>query len=389
MTGSVVLDAPADERDRLARLALAELFEPGDHRVDSLMSGMSPLQLFIALRESGDSPEMSDAQEDIALRMDSLRPDRTLELGERQGFRYITPADEEWPSQVDALAGLPPIQARTGAPLGLWVRGDLPLTALEKSVAIVGSRSATSYGVEAAGQLAASLADKLLVVSGGAFGVDAAAHRGALAAGRPTVTVLAGGVDMLYPTSHERLFAAIAETGAIVSEMPPGMPVMRMRFLSRNRLIAGLTRGTVLVEAALRSGAINTANWTAALCRPLMCVPGQLTSVTSQGVHEQVRLGKGVLVAGAEDVLELVSRPGEHLVPPRRGPEKARDRLTVEQRQVLDAVPVSQPATSERIAREAKVGLKKVGGTMPVLEAQGLVARSEDGWQLAPGAVDR
>jgi len=389
MSGSVVLDAPADDRERLARVALTELLEPGDRRIDSLITGMSALELFVALRASDDDAELRDARDDIALRMDRLRPDHTLELGERQGFRFVTPEDDEWPVQVDDLAGLPPIQDRTGAPLGLWVRGPLALTELDRSVAMVGSRSASSYGVDAAGQLAAAVADQLVVVSGGAVGVDGAAHRGALAVRGRTVAVLAGGVDMLYPRSNDRLLTAIADEGALISELAPGNEVKRMRFLSRNRIIAGLTRGTVLVEAALRSGAINTANWTVSLHRPLMCVPGPLTSVTSQGVHEQMRLGKGVLVGSGEEVLELVSRPGDHLLEPRRAPEKPRDRLSPKQRQILDAVPVSTAMTAEAIARDAGVAFKQIGSALLLLERHGLVTRGPEGWQLAPGAVER
>ena len=214
------------------------------------------------------------------------------------------------------------------APLGLWVRGPLRLDALPAPVAVVGSRSATTYGTDVAAELAAGLARAgSAVVSGAAFGIDQAAHRGALAGDGPTVAVLACGVDRAYPAAHQRLLDHLAEHGAVVSELAPGCAPTRLRFLARNRIIAALSRGTVVVEAAVRSGALNTASWTARLNRPLMGVPGPVTSAPSEGVHQLIRSGAATLVTRADDVLELTGQMGEHLAEEARAPVSARDGL--------------------------------------------------------------
>jgi DNA processing protein len=386
---NALLTAGGPDRERLARVALNLLFEPGDRRLDGLMPGMTAFDLLARLLDPDVQQELAAAQRDALPRLEDLHPDHTLERAEALGLRFVIPGDEEWPSQLDRLDGQEPIQDRTGVPVGLWVRGPLPLGALARSVAIVGSRDATSYGADAAARIAAVVAaNGFIVVSGGAYGIDAAAHRGALSAtdGR-TVAVLACGADRYYPEQNSRLLQVVAETGAIISEVPPGLPVTRMRFLARNRLIAALARGTVVVEAAARSGALNTANWTDRLTSQLMCVPGPITAVQSLGVHELVRAGKGTLVTRGEDVLELVGRAGEYLATSPRGPQRRRDRLNATHRQVLDAVPVGQPATAVSIARTAGIHPKTVAYALTTCEKLGLVERFAGGWQLTPEAV--
>ena len=218
---------------------------------------------------------------------------------------------------------------------------------------------------------------------GAAFGIDQAAHRGALAVGGPTVAVLACGADRAYPAAHGPLIDAVAATGAVVSELAPGCAPTRLRFLARNRLIAALTRGTVVVEAALRSGALNTANWAGRLNRALMGVPGPVTSAPSQGVHELIRAGAAALVTSPADVLELVGRSGEDLVERPRGPDRARDRLTTRQQQVLDAVPHSRPAPADSVARTAGIGLREVASALAALRLRGMVEETGSGWRLA------
>jgi DNA processing protein len=220
-------------------------------------------------------------------------------------------------------------------------------------------------------------------VSGAAFGIDQAAHRGALAAGGVTVAVLACGVDRAYPAAHRSLLDHLAAEGAVVSELAPGCAPTRLRFLARNRLIAGLARGTVVVEAALRSGALNTANWAARLNRPLLGVPGPVTSAPSQGVHQLIRSGAATLVTSGEEVLELVGAAGEHLVEVPRGRARARDRLSLRHQQVLDAVPVAACARADSIARTAGLGLVEVRSTLVRLRAHGLVEELPTGWRLA------
>jgi DNA processing protein len=248
----------------------------------------------------------------------------------------------------------------------------------------VGSRSSTTYGDRVAGEIAAVAARQgCPVVSGAAFGIDQAAHRGAVAIDGPSVAVLACGVDRAYPAAHTQLIEHLAATGAVVSEAPPGCAPMRVRFLARNRLIAALSRGTVIVEAAVRSGALNTANWAGRLNRVVLGVPGPVTSASSEGVHQLIRQGTAVLVTGGCDVLELVSQSGEHLVDDPRAPARPRDRLTTRHRQVLDAVPVARGAGTDSVARTAGLGIVEVRTALAHLHRQGLVQQDDDGWRLA------
>ena len=193
---------------------------------------------------------------------------------------------------------------------------------VERSVAVVGSRASTPYGDSVGAELAADLGEAdYTVVSGGAFGIDAAAHRGSLASRSPTLAILAGGLDQPYPAGHGSLFERIAERGVLVSELPPGQHPTRTRFLSRNRLIAALTPGTVMVEAAARSGARNTVTWASALHRVVMAVPGPVTSANSVTPHRLIRESEAVLVTRAAEVLELLSPLGR--VVPRPGRRRA------------------------------------------------------------------
>jgi DNA processing protein len=270
------------------------------------------------------------------------------------------------------------------------VRGHGRLDELcRRSVAVVGSRSATTYGTGVAAELAAGLTrGGVTVVSGAAFGIDQAAHRGALAARGPTVAVLACGVDRAYPSAHRELLRYVADTGLLVSELAPGCAPTKLRFLARNRLIAALTLGTVVVEAALRSGALSTATWAAGCGRVVMGVPGPVTSACSEGVHELVRTRDAALVTRAADVLELVSPSGSHLQAPRRAAERAWDRLTESDQQVLDAVPVTRGVPPDSLARTAGLGQQVVAEALSRLQAAGLVVRTHEGWRLTPREAD-
>ncbi len=374
-------------QERLARVALARISEPGDPRLAGLVAELGAVAVHQALAaERGPD----DLRTDVAARLREADPERDLDVAQRLGIRFVIPSDDEWPHQLDDLAAAEPVQGRGGPPLGLWVRGPVRLHELH-AVAIVGSRSATTYGADVAAELAAGVARAgVAVVSGAAFGIDQAAHRGAVAAGGVTVAVLACGVDRAYPAAHRGLLDHLAAEGAVVSELAPGCAPTRLRFLARNRLIAGLARGTVVVEAALRSGALNTANWTARLNRPLLGVPGPITSAPSQGVHQLIRSGAATLVTSGEEVLELVGAAGEHLVEVPRGRARARDRLPLRSQQVLDAVPVAACARADSIARTAGLGLVEVRSTLVRLRAHGLVEELPTGWRLAalahPGA---
>ena len=367
--------------DRLARVTLSRAGEPGDPVLADLVVRLGACRVVEALR--GDA-EQCLTTADAVERLASVDPVRELDRAARLGIRFVTPEDDEWPTRLDDLGHGDVVQQRGGIPLGLWVRGPARLDALATGVSVVGSRSATTYGAAVTGDLGAAVARAgLAVLSGAAFGIDQAAHRGAIAAGGTTVAVLACGVDRAYPTAHRALLAHIAETGAVVSEAPPGCSPTRIRFLSRNRLIAALGAGTVVVEAAIRSGALNTANWADRLHRPLMGVPGPVSSAPSQGVHELIRKGEAVLVTCGADVLELVGAPGEHLLEVPRQPARPRDRLSQRDQRVLDAVPVSQWAQTDSVARTAGVALREVGSALTRLARAGLVAESPRGWQVA------
>ncbi|MFB7514291.1 DNA-processing protein DprA [Streptomyces sp. NPDC056144] len=301
-------------------------------------------------------------------------PARDLDAVRRDGGRFLVPGDIEWPRQLDDLG-----DAR---PVGLWIRGpaDLRTWAL-RSVALVGARACTSYGAHMAADLATGLARQgWVVVSGAAYGIDGAAHRGALAAGGATVAVLACGIDTPYPRGHAGLIGRIAEQGLVLGELPPESHPTPARFILRNRVIAALTRGTVVVEAQHRSGSLVTARAAARLGRHTMAVPGPVTSALSAGAHELLR-GGATLVTDADEIVELVGDMGE-LAPARRGPVLPRDLLAPAAAHVLEAVPARGPTPTTEIARRAGTGPDETLARLYELHSLGFVERYGIGWQL-------
>lgn len=362
--------------ERLARVALNWLFEPADERIGTLLREHPAVDVLQMLCD----PARAELREEIAARLPKLDPKGLLARADEVGARFLIPGDDEWPPSLADLAEAAPIQGDQGEPIGLWVRGPLRLNELTQAVAVVGSRSASSYGTDVASQLAAELAlDGCVVVSGGAVGIDAAAHMGALAVRRPTVAVLACGVDRAYPQANSALLDRIAVQGAVVSESPPGSAPMKHRFLTRNRVIAGLSCGTVVVEAAVRSGALNTANWTDQLSRPVMAVPGPITSAVSEGTHELLRRGAAVVFSGPH-VRELIDPSGSSTMPDPREQETSVDRMSKTVRRILDATPKTRPAPSASIARVAGLGLLDVVAALNNLQRLGAVELRPDGW---------
>ena len=372
------------EDDRLARAALSRLTEPGDPKIASLVAQLG----CVRLREILSDPQQATPEaRDVASRLRGVDPVRELEQAGKRGLRYVVPGDEEWPAQVDVLSRAELLDPRGGPPLGLWVAGPVRLDELAGSVAVVGARSATTYGADVAASISGELARAgHPVVSGAAFGIDQAAHRGGLAVSRHTVAVLACGADRSYPAAHHELLQHLRRTSAVVAEVPPGCAPTRGRFLSRNRLIAALACGTVVVEAAARSGALNTASWTTRLNRHLMGVPGPVTSAQSQGVHELLRTGAASLVTRGEEVLEIVSEAGAHLLAPPRAAARPRDRLPPRDARVLDAVPLARAAPVDSVAATAGMALLDVASALRRLHRDGLVELSEEGWRLTPAA---
>jgi DNA processing protein len=266
--------------DRQARLIISIAGEPGDERVGQAVAEYGAA-IAVERWESGIGADAMCKSVDRVLNS-RLVEQAVKSLNSVRG-RFITPVDEEWPSSLDDLDA--------AAPVGLWCIGAGSLSAIaNRSLAVVGARSATAYGQRIAHEIGAQAAkEDVGVISGAAYGIDAAAHRGSLVAQGKTVAVLACGVDVAYPVSHRGLLSSITDSGVIVSEAPPGAKPHKHRFLTRNRLIAALSQSTVVVEAALRSGSLSTSNWAHVLNRQIWGIPGPITSATSAGVHSAIR----------------------------------------------------------------------------------------------------
>jgi DNA processing protein len=382
MTAPAATQGPPDARERTARAALTRILEPGDEHGGRWLREFGAQELLARLT-SEDCP--ADAlpgvgerrAQGLRARAVGVDPERDLEAIRAAGGRFVVPGDTEWPSQLDDL--------RDARPVGLWIRGrpDLRMWAL-RSVAVVGARACTPYGAHMAAALGSGLAERgWVVVSGAAFGVDGSAHRGALAAGGATVAVLACGVDVVYPRGHGQLIGRIVEQGLVIGELPPGDHPTPSRFVMRNRVIAALTRGTVVVEAEYRSGSLVTARGAQRLGRCTMGVPGPATSGLSAGVHELLR-GEGVLVTDADEVVELVGDMGE-LAPPRSGTVVPRDLLDPAGRRVLEALPARGALAVRDAARGAGTTADEALGKLYELHSLGFVEREGEGWRLTCG----
>lgn len=368
--------------ERTARATLTAVAEPGDTFLNRIIGHSGAEQALESIR-TGTLPEgvLADVKEvrrleQWRIRLIAAEPDQDMAVCARFRGRLICPGDPEWPTTLDDLGD--------GRPYALWLRGPGDLrNACLRSVAVVGSRAASPYGLRAASDFASELADRgWTVISGGALGIDAAAHRGALAADGPTVAVLANGVDVPYPASNEGLFAELARRCLLVSESPPGAHPHRLRFLVRNRVIAALSRGTVIVEAEARSGALNTAGWAAKLGRVVMAVPGPVTSRTSVGCHRLLREEGTTLVTRTEEIIEAVGSIGADLAPPPRTPVLPRDRLEPVTRAILEAFPARGTTGPAELAVKAGVDLTKVNAKLGLLAAAGFVERASAGWRL-------
>ncbi|MFE3325615.1 DNA-processing protein DprA [Streptomyces sp. NPDC059176] len=372
------------EEERRARAALTRVVEPGDAHVGRWLRQYGAVELMTRLTDSrgvaGGLPGAGERRTaGYRMRAAATRPERDLEAMGASGGRFLCPGDAEWPGQLADLGDAQPV--------GLWVRGlpDLRIWAL-RSVAVVGARACTAYGAHMAATLGSGLAERgWVVVSGAAHGVDGAAHRGALATGGATIAVLACGVDVPYPRTHAELIGRIVEQGLVIGELPPGAHPTRSRFVQRNRVIAALTRGTVVVEAEYRSGSLVTARHARRLGRHTMGVPGPVTSGLSAGVHELLR-EEGVLVTDADEVAELVGDIGD-LAPERRGPVLPRDLLEPAGARVLEALPAKGVLDGRDIALRAGTTRDDALARLYELHALGFVERRGDGWQLAGRAM--
>lgn len=381
---------------RLSRAAWSRLVEGADPQAHRLVSALGPAAALRWLRRAAHDGVLPPTPPDVELgrghlarsvarwvpRLEHLAPERDLEQVARSGGWFVTPDDAAWPPGLDDLG--------EDAPFGLWGRGR-PESLTGTSVAIVGSRASTSYGMTVGAEIAAGVADAgVVVVSGGAYGIDTAAHRGALAVGGRSVAVMAGGVDRFYPRGSTDMLERLLDDGAVVAEAAPGASPGRHRFLARNRLIAAVTSATVVVEAALRSGALSTARHAAGVGRPLGAVPGPVTSMASAGCHRLLREQDATCVTGYEDVLELALPIGATLVrpgddEPAASPAGFLDDLDAEQARVLDAMPAVRAADTASIARTAGIDPQDVRAALGLLELAGRVEMSGSGWRRTPG----
>lgn len=323
---------------------------------------------------------MREALKRWAPRIPDLAPERDLATMARLGGRVIIPSDDLWPAQLEDLG----IQE----PLCLWWRGmEQPLPGAARCVALVGSRDSTSYGASVTGDLAYSLSQRgFTVVSGGAYGIDAHAHRAALAGGSgavPTIAVMAGGVDRFYPSGNEDLLRAVCNQGAVLAEVPPGSAPTRYRFLQRNRLIAALSAVTVVVEARWRSGALNTAHHAETLGRAVGAVPGSVHSANSAGCHRLLRDGGAICVTDAGEIAELASPSGDALPETRTGRAAEHDGLTLEDLILLDALPLRSTTSVDKLCTVAGLSQESVRAGLGRLGLLGLAVAERGGWKRA------
>ena len=277
-----------------ARAILFSLIEGGQAFWSSEISTEGALTVYEKLLRGGYD---SIKYEKLISSLRGISGDQVLSEIDKHQARLITPIDEDWPVQVNDLAA---------PPIGLIIKGNI--SALhQRSLAIVGTRNPTSYGARIAGDFAAGFADReWAIVSGGAYGIDSYAHKGALIAEGVTVAVIASGIDINYPAGNTRLFAEICESGVMVTESMPGQRALPHRFLTRNRLIASISKATLVVEAAFRSGSLRTARDAAEMFRPVMAIPGPINSPTSEGCHRLIGERAAEIVTSVADAVELV-----------------------------------------------------------------------------------
>lgn len=363
--------------ERLARIHLSAALEPGEPRVLEAVR-LAGAEIVIDRLRRGDS--LLDPDGRCRRRLDGVDPRALAERAAARGIDFVVPGDPAWPAGLDDLAGV--VRDRRGCvPAGVWARGYGEVSTLRRSVAVVGSRAASVYGTSVAGEWAAALAQAgVAVVSGAAYGIDAGAHRGALAVDGMTVAVLACGLDQAYPRGNAAMIERICEHGLLLSEAAPGSVVNRGRFLSRNRLIAAIAGGTLVIEAGARSGALSTARWAEQLMRPLAAVPGPVTSAMSVGPHSLVRDMRAVLASRPEDVVELVGDMGVDATAALGTASVPTDGLSETAALVHDALPTRGPVTVAELMAATGLGVSCVLRACTELAERGLLAGEGDVW---------
>lgn len=384
---------------RLARVGLSRVLEPRDVTGHLILQALGPAAAWEIISgqrgvtgtehraleatiraygkplPGGGGPNAATMTHRWSARAQDCDPARDWSRAMQQGLWMCMPEDPDWPAVLRDL--------QQAEPVCLWGRGDRTrLRDLsDRSIAVVGSRDCSTYGRSVTFDVAGGVAARgWTVLSGGAYGVDEAAHRAALTTGVgpvPTVAVMAGGVDRLYPVGNQALLEQVVQEGLVISEAAPGTMPARFRFLDRNRLIAALGRATVVTESRWRSGAQSTAHHAAELSRPVGAVPGSVQSATSAGCHRLIREGSAVLVTDVEDVLGLVDPlkahgQSPHVADLKTGQTAMFDSLSESDRQLADALPVTQGATVDSLARVAGLPVRAVLGGLRRLERAGL-----------------
>lgn len=365
-------ESGAGDDERYARAAWSHLTEPGESTAGALVAALGPVAALDVAADSGGLVDetLEEGRRRWGPRLAHEPIARSLATAVRRGIRLVVPGDPHWPSALDDLGD--------HAPIALWTRGDTAaLVRLSPGVALVGARAATSYGEHTAAELAADLCGAgVAVVSGGAYGIDGAAHRAALGVGGLTVAVMAGGVDRTYPSGNTDLVERIvASGGAVIAEVPCGAAPTKWRFLQRNRLIAALAGATVVVEAGWRSGALNTAGHAASLGRPVGAVPGPITSAASAGTHRLLREYDAVCITGTEDVLELLGAVARERDVSERALHVSDDT------RVLDAMSFRAGRTVDDIARRSGHAPGDVEARLGLLRLVGEVEPVASGWR--------
>ena len=318
------------------------------------------------LRSQGAVRTLDEARRRWRPRASSAAVGRALRAALSAQAKLVIPGDDDWPEQLSDLG--------TQAPVALWVRGRSELLVARPQIAVVGARAASGYGERVASELSGDLAmTGATIVSGGAYGIDGAAHRAALGVGGATIAFLAGGVDRPYPAGHHDLLDRIAAHGAVVSEPPCGAAPTKWRFLARNRLIAALGQATVVVEAGWRSGSLNTAGHAAALGRPLGAVPGPVTSASSAGCHRLLREYGAICVTSAAEVRELTGCVD--------GPAGEPVALKGDRARLLNSMSARSSRTMNDLAERSGMRTDRVRAILGLLDVEGRVARDERGWR--------
>lgn len=367
-------------QEKTARAGLTFAIDAGSKRGQLALSESEPETLWEELK-AGIGPQA------WVRRAQALALDDLIDKSESRNIRFITPADAEWPSQLDDLGFVEDHQEAGGPPLGIWAIGPGNLAELAaKSVSMVGARASTEYGRSVALDLSSGLARPELldktgwtIISGGAYGIDAVSHQGALAVEGKTIAVMAGGLDEWYPKCNSSLLTKISETGLVISELPIGIRPTRVGFLIRNRVIAALSKATIVVEASARSGAKNTARWAMALSRLVMAVPGPVYSAMSVSTNRLIRDREAELVTNVEDVLGFISSLADPVDLPRFGESRWHDFLPEEETKVREALPRLGGIGVDEISIISGLPVPTVAAALMTLEAGGLVRESAPG----------